>query len=150
VASSYLRNARYCFLRWGASGKVQQLDERYPPIEEQISLRPPTTIGASVEQLHLGAVVKAWQAVAGEIVLERLLETLMVIAVEHAGAERALLILPHSEELRIAAEVRTARDRVEVQLQDVVVTPSDLPDSLLRYAIRTQESLILDDALVRL
>ena len=149
VASSYLRNARYCFLRWGAPGKVQQLEERYPAIEEQVSLPPATTIGASVEQLDLGAVVKAWQAVAGEIVLERLIETLMVIAVEHAGAERALLILPHSEELRIAAEVRTARDRVEVQLQDVVVTPSDLPDSLLRYAIRTQESLILDDALVK-
>ena len=40
MAHSYLRDARYCYLRWGALGKVQQLDERYPAIEEQASLRP--------------------------------------------------------------------------------------------------------------
>jgi PAS domain S-box-containing protein len=149
VAYSYLREARYCYLRWGAPGKVKQLDDAYPGLAEQASLRPATTIGTSVEQLDLGAVVKAWQAVAGEIVLERLIETLMLIGLEHAGAERALLILPDGEKLRIAAEARTARDGVKVQLQDVLVTPSDLPDSLLRYVIRTEESLILDDALVQ-
>jgi PAS domain S-box-containing protein len=149
VAYSYLREARYCYLRWGAPGKVKQLDDRYPGLAEQASLRPTTTIGTSVEQLDLGAVLKAWQAVAGEIVLERLIQTLMLAALEHAGAERALLILPRGEGLRIAAEARTARDGVEVQLQDVSVTTSDLPDSLLRYVIRTEESLILDDALVQ-
>jgi PAS domain S-box-containing protein len=149
VANSYLREARYCYLRWGALGKVKQLDDRYPGLVEQASLRPTTTIGTSVEQLDLGAVVKAWQAVAGEIVLERLIETLMLTALEHAGAERALLILPHGEKLRIAAEAKTARQGVEVQLQHGLVTPSDLPDSLLRYVIRTEESLILDDALVQ-
>jgi AAA ATPase domain len=132
VARSYLRESRYCYLRWGALGKVQQLDERYPAIEEQTSVRPITTIGTSVEQLDLGTVVKASHAVAGEIVLEKLIETLMVIALEHAGAERALLTLPHGEEHRIAAEAKTGRDGVEVALQDALVTPSDLPDSLFR------------------
>ena len=93
--------------------------------------------------------MKASQAVAGEIVLEKLIKTLMMIAVEHAGAERGLLILPHGEELRIAAEARTGRDGVEVELQHALVTPSDLPDSLLHYVIRTQESVILDDASIQ-
>jgi PAS domain S-box-containing protein len=146
VARSYLRDARYCYLCWGGLGKVQQLDERYPAIEEQASLRSTTIIGTSVEQLDLGTVMKASHAVAGEIVLEKLIETLMVIALEHAGAERGLLILSHGEELRIAAEARTGRDGVEVELQQRSVTPSDLPDSLLHYVIRTQESVILDDA----
>src|SRR5258705_2714945 len=146
VAHSYLRDARYCFLRWGALGKVKQLDERYPAIEEPTAVRPTTTIGTPVEQLDLGTVMKASQAVAGEIVLEKLIKTLMMIAVEHAGAEHGLLILSHGEELRIAAEARTGRDGVDVQLQDALVTPSDLPDSLLHYVIRTQESVILDDA----
>jgi predicted ATPase/signal transduction histidine kinase len=148
VAYSYLRAARYCYLRWGAMGKVKQLDEHYPGLAEQSSLRATTTIGTSVEQLDLATVMKASQAVSGEIVLEKLIETLMVIALEHAGAERGLLILPHGEEHLIAAEARTGRDRVEVQLLNALVTPSDLPDSLLRYAIRTQESVILDDASV--
>src|SRR4029077_12457101 len=96
--------------------------------------------------LDLETVMKASQAVSSEIVLEQLIETLMVIGVEHAGAERGLLILSHGEELRIAAEARTGRDGVEVELQHALVTPSDLPDSLVRYVIRTRESVILDDA----
>src|SRR6266481_2311843 len=146
VAHSYLRDARYCFLRWGALGKVKQLDQRYPAIEEQASVGPTTTIGTSVEQLDLGTVMKASQAVAGEIVLEKLIKTLMMIAVEHAGAELGLLILSHGQELRIAAEAKTGRDGVEVQLRNGLVTPSDLPDSLLHHVIRAQESVILDDA----
>ena len=146
VAHSYLRDARYCYLRWGALGKVQQLDERYPAIEEQASLRPTTTIGTSVEQLDLETVMKASHAVAGEIVLENLIQTLMMIALEHAGAEHGLLILPHGEELRIAAEARTERDGVEVQMRQAAATPAELPESLLCYVIRTQQTVILDDA----
>jgi PAS domain S-box-containing protein len=146
IAHTYLRNARYCYLRWGALGKVKQLDERYPAIEEQAALRPTAMIGTSVEQLDLGTVMKASHAVAGEIVLEKLIQTLMVIALEHAGAERGLLILPHGEELLIAAEARTGREGIGVQLQGALVTPSELPGSLLHYVIRTQESVILDDA----
>jgi len=150
IAHAYMRNAWHCYLRWGATGKVRQLEGLYPHLREEAPIpTPASTIGTSVEQLDLGTVVKASHAVAGEIVLENLIETLMVIALEHAGAERGLLILPHGEELRIAAEIRTGRDGVEVQLQDALVTPSDLPDSLLRYVIRTQESVILDDASVQ-
>jgi len=147
-AHSYLREARYCFVRWGALGKVKQLDERYPGLAEQATVRPTTTIGTPVEQLDLGTVMKASQAVSGEIVLENLIKTLMMIAVGHAGAERGLLILPHGEEHRIEAEAKTGRDEVEVHLRQALVTPIELPESLLRYVIRTQESVILDDALV--
>jgi PAS domain S-box-containing protein len=150
IAHAYMRNAWHCYLRWGATGKVRQLEELHPHLTEEAPIPAlASTIGTSVEQLDLGTVVKASHAVAGEIVLEKLIETLMVIALEHAGAERGLLILPDGKELRIAAQARTGRDRVEVQLQDALVTPSDLPDSLLRYVIRTKESVILDDALVQ-
>jgi PAS domain S-box-containing protein len=149
LAHSYLREARYCYLRWGALGKVRQLDERYPGLAEQATLGPATTIGTSVEQLDLATVMKASHAVSGEIVLEKLIQTLMVIALEHAGAEGGLLILPQGEKLRIAAKARTGRDGVDVRLQDALVTPFDLPDSLLHYVIRTQETVILDDASVQ-
>jgi PAS domain S-box-containing protein len=147
IAHAYLRNAWHCYLRWGAAGKVRQLEELYPHLREEAPApAPASTIGTSVEQLDLGTVMKASQAVAGEIVLEKLIETLLVIAVEHAGAERGLLILPHGEEHRIEAEARTGRDKVEVQLGQRLVTPAELPESLLRYVVRTQESVILDDA----
>jgi PAS domain S-box-containing protein len=146
IAHAYLRNARFCYLRWGALGKVEQLDQRYPAIAEQTSLRPAVTIGAPVDQLDLRTVMKISQAVSGEIVLEKLIETLMLIAIEHAGAERGLLILQRGEEHRIEAEARTGRDGVEVQLRRAAATPAELPESLLRYVIRIQQSVILDDA----
>jgi PAS domain S-box-containing protein len=147
VAQSYLREARYCYLRWGALGKVQQLDQRYPAIEEQASLRPTTPIGTSVEQLDIGTVMKASQAVSGEIVLENLIETLRTIAVQHAGAERGLLILPQGEALQIAAEAATNRESVSVRFRQVPATSAELPESILRYVVRSKKSIILDDAL---
>jgi PAS domain S-box-containing protein len=149
IAQTYLRNARYCYLRWGALGKVTRLNERYPAIEEQAGLRTTATIDTSAERLDLETVMKASHAVSGEIVQEKLIKTLMVIALEHAGAERGFLILSHGEELRLAAKARAGREGGEVHLQKTSVAPSDLPDSLLRYVIRTQQSVILDDASVQ-
>jgi len=150
IAHAYLRNARYCYLRWGALGKVRQLEQSHPQLREDPTMPPATGLfGAPVEQLDLGAVVKASQAVSGEIVLDRLIETLMTIALEHAGAERGLLILLRGDTLQIEAEARTDRKTVEVTLRQETVTPAELPESLLHTVIRTQESVILDDASAR-
>ena len=92
-------------------------------------------------------MIKASQAVSGEIVLENLIKTLMTIAVEHAGAERGLLILPLGEALRIAAEARTSRESVTVRFRQVPATSAELPESILRYVVRSKRSIILDDAL---
>src|SRR5262249_52417365 len=93
IADAYLRNARYCYLRWGADGKVRRLDELHPWLREASTATPHrATIGASVERLDLATVVRASQAVSREIVLEKLVDTLMAIALEHAGADRGLLI----------------------------------------------------------
>ena len=94
IAHAYLRNARYCYLRWGALGKVQQLDALHPHLREELSPGPTSTIVAPVEHLDLATVIKVSQAVSGEIVLEKLLDTLMRTAIEQAGAERGLLLLP--------------------------------------------------------
>ncbi|HEY4446160.1 MAG TPA: AAA family ATPase, partial [Steroidobacteraceae bacterium] len=147
IAQAYLRNARYCYLRWGADGKVRQLDESYPHLREELSpTRPTTTIGASVEHLDLATVIKVSQAVSGEIVLEKLIDTLMRTALEHAGAERGLLIVPHGGAQRLEAEAATGRDTITVRLRQTSVSASDLPESVLHYVVRTQESVILDDA----
>jgi predicted ATPase/signal transduction histidine kinase len=147
IAHAYLRDARYCYLRWGAAGKVRQLDQLYPHLREEETLPGPTsTIGAPVEHLDLATVIKVSQAVSGEIVLERLIDMLMRTAIEHAGAERALLILPRGDELRIEAEATTGGDTVAVFLREANVAATALPKSVLHYVVRTQESVILDDA----
>ena len=144
----YLQDARYGYLRWGAEAKVRQLDQLYPQLrKEEPATRPTSTIGAPVEQLDLATVIKVSQAVSGEIVLEKLVDTLMRTAIEHAGAERGLLIFPsQGGGQRIEAEATTTGDDVVVHLQDASVTSSVLPESIIRYVIRTHESVVLDDA----
>ena len=146
-AHLYLRDARYCYLQWGALGKVRQLDERHPHLqEERVPASGAATIGAPVAQLDVETVVKASQAVSGEIVLEKLIKTLMVIAIEHAGAERGLLILPRGDQLWVEAEAATGLKTVEVKLRQALVAPSEVPELILQYVIRTQEPVISNDA----
>jgi PAS domain S-box-containing protein len=150
MAHASLRNARHCYLRWGASGKVRQLEQLHPHLRDApVPASLTTTIGAPVERLDVGTVLKAAQAVSGEIELSKLIKTLLRIAVEHAGAGRGLLILFQGDEPQIAAEATTDRGQVEVTLRQTAVSPADLPASVLNYLIRTRESVILDDALVK-
>jgi PAS domain S-box-containing protein len=150
IAHAYLREARRCYLRWGAFGKVRQLEQLHPHLgDAAVPASPTTTIGAPVERLDIGTVLKAAQAVSGEIVLGELIKTLLRIAVQHAGAERGLLILVPSDEPRIAAEATTGRGQVEVTLRQSAPSAAELPESVLHYVIRTRESVILDDALTQ-
>src|SRR5262245_1072571 len=112
----------------------------------EVAASPTATIAAPAEHLDLATVIAVSQTVSGEMVLERLLDTLMRTAVEHAGAERGLLILSRTAEQRIVAEATTGRDTVTVRLCDEPVAGSLLPETVLRYVLRTRESVILDDA----
>jgi PAS domain S-box-containing protein len=147
IALMYLSNARACYLQWGADGKVRQLDNLYPDLRHGETFSDSTsTISTSVESLDLATVVRLSQAISGEIVLEKLFDRIMRIAVEHAGAERGLLILPRGDEHRIEAEATTTTDSVKVALRQADVTAEDLPESVLRYVVRTKESITLHDA----
>ena len=148
IAHAYLRNARYSYLRWGADAKVRQLDESYPHLRAELSPRFSTTqTGTPLEHLDLATVVKVSQAVSGEIVLERLIDTLMRTALEHAGAQRGLLIVPQGDGApRLNAEAATSGDTITVRFRQANVSETELPDSILQYVVRTRESVILDDA----
>ncbi len=93
------------------------------------------------------SVTKASQAISDEIILSKLVERLMRIAVEHAGADRGLLILVRDGAPRIEAEAITGHGKIEVAASQAVVAPSDVPQSALHYVFRTQQRLLLDDAL---
>jgi PAS domain S-box-containing protein len=147
IATTYLREARYCYLRWGADAKVRQLEQVYAQIKPEKAISDATaTIHASVGQLELATVIKVSEAVSSEIVQERLIDTIMRTALEHAGAERCLLILARGDDYRIEAEAQTSSDQVIVALRQANVTAADLPNSVLHYVLRTKEVVLLHDA----
>jgi PAS domain S-box-containing protein len=155
-ADLYLRHARHCYQRWGADGKVRQLDELYPRLRDtEPAPDSRNTIGAPVEQLELATVLKVSQAVSGEIALDKLVETILRTAIEHAGAERGVLIVPQGDDqgddLRIQAEARTNGNgsAIPLVLRDVPISSADLPESVARYAARARERVSLEDASAR-
>src|SRR5258705_10080995 len=146
VADTYLDEARDCYARWGAKAKVAQLDQGHPRVRQQAPLVLKPTIDAPVEQFDLAMIIKMSQAVAGEIVLEKLIETLMVIAVEHAGADRGLLLLPRGSRYQIEAGATGGRDGVRVRLVVKPGAPSEIPPLVLWSVLRTQSPTTLEYA----
>jgi predicted ATPase/signal transduction histidine kinase len=147
AADAHIRNARNCFARWGVVGKIRQLDGEFPHLRAQHDPRPlATTIDAHVSSLDVEAVDKASQTLSSEMMLPNLLEKLMRLAVEHAGAERGSLILLKDGDPHIEARATTNSGSVAVSLDRARVTGADVPVTVLNYSLRTGERLILDDA----
>jgi predicted ATPase/two-component sensor histidine kinase/GAF domain-containing protein len=146
AGDSNLMNARSCYRRWGADGKVRQLSETYPHLRDQTAAsQSESAIGLPLEHLDLATIIKVSQAISGEIDLKRLIHTLMRIVLEQSGGDRAVLILPHGNSLWVEAEATAVRDTVEVNLRRTSVTFTDVPGSVLRYVLRTRDSVVLDD-----
>jgi len=97
---------------------VRQLEELYPHLKEkELALGATSTIGTTVGELDLTTVVTALQALSGEMVLEKVIDTLLRMVIEQAGAQRGLLILSRDEDQRVEAEASTVGDIIVVRLQ---------------------------------
>jgi predicted ATPase/signal transduction histidine kinase len=151
IADAYLRNARDCYGKWGAAGKVRQLEAAYPQLRTQATSSLLTvTIDKPLTQFDVETVVKASQTLSSEINLPNLIEKFMRLAVEHAGAARGLLILMDDEGPRIEAEAISGYGSLEISTPRKLVTSNDLPLSTLQYVLRTRERVLIDDAFARL
>ncbi|WP_257450234.1 trifunctional serine/threonine-protein kinase/ATP-binding protein/sensor histidine kinase [Archangium lipolyticum] len=145
IALPYAREARDAYRKWGAEGKVRHLEERWPLLVASVEGLDSTSHDTSSTQLDALSVVKAQQAISGEIVLERLVTTLMEVAIENAGAQRGALLLPHGNSLRIAAISNDSEDGVQV-FPEEEAHPECLPLTLLAYVRRTCEHVLIGDA----
>ena len=147
AALACLRSARFCYLKWGARGKVRRARRSLSKPEASADLPPAiVTRAASIAQIDLAAVVKASLALSSEIVLEKLIETLMGVVLENAGAERGVLLLSRNAKLSVEAVAETGQTSVQVQLGPQTEINSVLPASLLHTVVHTRESVLLDDA----
>ena len=144
-AQAYLRNARRCFLLWGAHGKVAQLDAQYPRLTTPEASDRTTTLRSDVRQFDAETLMKASQALSSEIELAGLIEHLMKIALQTAGADRGLLIIPQADGYRIEAEARANGDGIV--LSQGPIAHYGVPATILHYVMHTQTSVLIDDAL---
>ncbi|MEQ9484223.1 AAA family ATPase [Coleofasciculus sp. F4-SAH-05] len=165
LARYYLQDAHYAYQRWGAVAKVRDLEQQYPQFLAKAKtdsmptyMRVSTTTSSdetASEVLDLNSILKASQAIASEIVLDNLLENLMRIAIENAGAQKGFLLLSVSgetETLVIEAEGTVDSETVKVlqsQAIDTLNSETHLPllsTAIVNYVTRVRQSVVLNDA----
>ena len=166
IAQVYMQEAYYCYARWGAKAKTEDLEKRYPqlliPILQgqlnnfklsstvDISSFPNQTIQTKLssssisEALDLSTILKASQALSSEIQLEQLLTKLLQVVMENAGAQKAALVVLQQENLVIEA-VATINEGVTL-LSVPLSTSEDIPITLVNFVKRSLKTVVLDNA----
>lgn len=158
IGQLYLKNAYHCYSRWGATAKLKQLAAEYPQYRLGVIDRSQSQFSTTISHtgsdqiLDLNTILKASQAISGEIKLENLLQKLMQVAIENAGAQTGFLILEQDGRWVIAAEGQIGIEMIKIK-QSIPIDTIDLdsqiprlPVSIVNYVARTQASLVLNDA----
>ena len=141
IADSCLVEAHAAYSRWGARAKLRQLEAGHPV------LRAAADAAVPIDTL---AVMKAAQALSSQVELDALLQTLMRLALEEAGAQAGRLYVVSGDRLDLAAEARVAEEGLAVQVRRPAVAVADddgqHPVALLHYVLRSKEPMVLADA----
>jgi predicted ATPase/signal transduction histidine kinase/tRNA A-37 threonylcarbamoyl transferase component Bud32 len=155
-AQTYLTEAHYRYQQWGALAKLRNLEQRYPqflgPKTARAMEADATILGTKMaststcsEWLDLNSLMKAAQTLSGEIVLSRLLEKMMHIVIENAGAEKGFLLLHQQEQWVIEAKGQIDSDEVNV-LQSLSIENQPIAKTIIQYVERSQEHVVLNHA----
>ncbi|MEH2157375.1 trifunctional serine/threonine-protein kinase/ATP-binding protein/sensor histidine kinase [Nostoc sp.] len=166
IAQVYMQEAYYCYARWGAKAKTENLEKRYPqllvpilqgqlnrlPLSSTLdtSSFPHQTIHTNLssssisEALDLATIFKASQALSSEIQLEQLLTILLQVIMENAGAQKAALLVLQQENLVVEA-IATINEGV-ILLSVPLSTSEAIPITLINFVKHSLKTVVLDDA----
>ncbi|MBU7584998.1 MAG: AAA family ATPase [Nostoc sp. TH1S01] len=167
VAQVYMQEAYYCYARWGAKTKVEDLEKRYPELLRVIlqqktfkvdtreklsntlsystSIQTSTHISNSSKnsnsELDFTSILKAYQAISTAIQLDELIQRLTQIILENAGADKCALIVLQDG----VWQVRAITTLAGTQLQTVLLDHHpNLPIKLIHYVKNTLETVVID------
>ena len=154
VALVFLKDAHYCYEKWGATAKAEQLADAFPELQLQVTPQPAsytstgTTTTSGEYAFDISTVIKASMAISGEVKLEALLQRLLGTIMENAGAHRGFLTLVSDGEARVEAACLEPG-----KLQQIEPSPlagnDQLPAGVVQYVMRTRQHVVLADAAAR-
>ncbi len=160
VAQVYMQEAFYCYARWGAKAKTDDLESRYPQLLDpilqakhnrfQLSETYQTihttrlSSGRISNSLDFATILKASLALSSEIQLEQLLSTLMQVVMENTGAKKAALLILQHGNLTVEA-VATTDEGITLGSMPLS-TDQDLPLTLVNHVKHSLKTVVLDDA----
>ncbi|MEH1942380.1 MAG: AAA family ATPase [Nostoc sp.] len=166
IAQAYMQEAYYCYARWGAKAKIEDLEKRYPQLlvpilQGQInrfqlcstvdaSLLSNKTIHTNIssssisEVLDLSTIFKASQALSSEIKLEQLLTKLLQVVMENAGAQKAALLVLQQDDL-VLETIAIINEGI-ILLSVPLSTSEGIPLTLINSVKHSLKTVVLDDA----
>ncbi|WP_333231923.1 AAA family ATPase [Microcoleus sp. AT9_A2] len=162
VARTYMIDAYYAYIRWGAKAKVKDLEERHAELlapivgrknsltsgRDETMVQSRTTVtstsSGAANELDLSTIIKASQALSGEVNLDKLLSNLMQVLLENAGAEKFYFIIPDPAG-KWTIEAQCTGERCQL-ISKSATESQEIPISLVNYVERTQETVAIDDA----
>ncbi len=147
-ASRYMTEAYNTYKLWGAHRKAKDLEEKYGELIKSPAARDVSaeTAAAPHELLDITTVIKASQAISGEINLDKLIAKMMEIIIENAGAQKGFLVLEKNGGLYIDASVSVDSDKIEVLRAAPVDDSQDFSEAIIRQVFRTGDNVLLNNA----
>jgi signal transduction histidine kinase/ActR/RegA family two-component response regulator len=157
IAESYMVEAYYCYSRWGAAAKAEELTLLYPQLlapilksaedandlEQTISIT--NSWKNSCELLDLGALLKASQTISQEIELDRAIGNLLTILLANAGADCCVLMLQNKENLEVIAKAKLT-EFPQLLTPCSFESSVDIPVNLVNKVKRSLEPIVLVNA----
>jgi len=154
LADSHIQKAWEVYRGWGAISKCNHMLVQYNrSFSDQPELHQnsaPSNIheqrihSVNNQNLDISSVLKATHTIADEIVLERILDRLITLAMENAGAQRSVLILNKDDQLIVAAEMDMNGHQLINSGTKITEVENSLPLSLIHYVSRTNRLVVFD------
>ncbi|MBU1169964.1 MAG: AAA family ATPase [Proteobacteria bacterium] len=159
AARQYMQEAHYGYIRWGATAKANDLEEKYPELTKGMPQNsyggPPTHTetamtfsGTSgIQTLDLSTVIKTSQSLSSEIDLGKLLAEMMRLSIENAGAQKGFLILENESDQKLYVEAEGGAGQILQVLKGQPLNDhGGVSISMVNFVARTKEMLILNNA----
>jgi len=151
ISKAYYTESYFLYRSWGAQRKVHMMETRYPYLKKHLSDSGSSTLSSQTldsSSIDMASILKAMQAISGEIRIEKLLRTLMYLILENAGARQGALLLVNEDDnqLYIEAEKKHFDDEIEV-MQSLPYRKSTLicPE-IIQYVVRSRKTVVLGNA----
>ncbi|MEH2197005.1 AAA family ATPase [Nostoc sp.] len=168
VAQAYMQEAYYCYAKWGAKAKVEDLEKRYPQLlqpilqQQRINLNPSETIafrGTSSstrtssagstsisDALDFTSVLKAAQVISSSLELNQLIASLTRIILENSGAKKSALILPQDDTWQVRAITFIEDEEIQTILKTQLLDNcQDIPVNIIHYVKNTKQTVAIDN-----
>lgn len=148
LAGQHLRDAQSLYRHWGALAAADRLGAQHP---QHVSLLPPRTAGSydstrPTESLDYRALIKASQAISGEVLQPRLLERLLQTMMEHTAAQRGVLLLEQRGNLAVAASADVDEGQVQLIADETIDDTERVSRAIVRYVARLEKTVVLAEA----